>query len=333
MSSVAEFVRAAQDAASRSHSASITVDAGAAVRVELCGAAVVSALAAGLLPAAGETPQPVAELFCFESAESGVDPPAPPWPVGAFSSQRQELPGFTEPPRIASYDVQHATMSYWDEESATGVQWFRDTGGMMPAEPGAPMRNLLRWSLAARGAHMLHLAAAGGVLFGGPGGAGKSTSSLACALAGAPFTSDDFSVVTFEPRPTVHAVYSCVKATDPTLELLPGLEDFGRPVGRDWRDKLRLDARERITRTQPVHAVVLPRLAARTGTPRPIAPGAALAHLTGGSLPVMICGMRRTLAAMRELLERLPVYSLDVGPDVERIPAAVAEIAPVGSAA
>lgn len=333
MSTISDFVRAAKTAGERSESVVIEVEAGPGVRVEFCGTPVISALSGALLPAEATVRRPAATLYCFESAASGVAPPAPPWPEAAFSSQRQEVAGFTEPPEIATYDLEHATLSYWDETAATGVQWFRDAAQMMPAEPGAPLRNLLRWALAPHGAHMLHLGAAGGVLFGGPGGAGKSTSSLACALAGAPFTSDDFTVVTLGEKPMAHAVYSCVKATDSTLELLPELKGFGSPSGRDWRDKLRLDVSDRIERAQPVSAVVLPERAERTGTPQPIAPSAALARLTGGSLPVMLGGMRRTLAAMRELLERLPVYSLEVGPDVERIPDVVSEIGNLGRVA
>lgn len=333
MSAVSGFVRAAEQAGERSKAEVVELDLGPGVRVEFCGTSVASRLTPALLPADRRLVSPAARLYCFESASSGVAPPAPPWSAGAFSGQRQEVAGYTEPPEIATYDLEHATLSYWDERAATGVQWFRDATSMMPAEPGAPLRNLLRWALAPHGAHMLHLATAGGVLFGGPGGAGKSTSSLACALAGAPFTSDDFSVVTLDPQPVAHAVYSCVKATDATLELLPGLEQFGTPSGRDWRDKLRIDVSARIERSQPVGAIVLPERSERTGALRPVSPASALAHLTGGSLPVMLGGMRRTLAAMRELLERLPVYSLAVGPDVERIPDALAEVATIGSAA
>ncbi len=327
MSSIADFVAAAETARERVPREAFDVGAGELrVRVELIGEDVIATLKRGFLTYDDRQSDPAARIYAFESATSGVLPPAPPWPAESFKGPRQEIPGFTEPPRLAVYDIEHATLAYYDEDADAGVQWFRDGAEMAPGEGGAPLRNLLRWSLGAHGAHMLHLASAGGVLIGGPGGAGKSTTALNCALAGLDFTSDDFSVVTLGERPVAHAVYSCIKVTDAALELLPGLADFGEAAGLDWRGKHRIDLRSRITRSQEVHAIVLPELAPRTGTPEPLAPAEALRRLTGGSMTVMTGAMQRSLGALRELLERLPAYTLAVGPDLERIPEVVAQL-------
>lgn len=334
MTSVPDFVAAAEAARERAPGACVDVAAGdLRVRVELIGEDVIAMLKRGLLACDDVSPDPAARIYAFESAASGVMPPKPPWPAQSFEGPRQEIPGFTDPPQLAVYDIEHATLAYYDERANAGVQWFRDGSQMAPGEGGAPLRNLLRWSMGAHGAHMLHLATAGGVLIGGPGGAGKSTTSLNCALAGLGFTSDDFSVVTLGDRPVSHAVYSCIKVTDAALELLPALANFGEAAGLDWRGKHRIDLRSRITRSQEVRAIVLPVRAERTGAPVPLAPAEALRRLTGGSMTVMTGAMQRSLAALRELLERLPAYTLEVGPDLERIPQAIAELGAVGSAA
>lgn len=334
MTSVADFVAAAESAREREPAACVDVAAGELrVRVELIGEEVIAMLKRGLLACDDTSANPAARIYAFESATSGVMPPKPPWPAQSFKGPRQEIPGFTDPPQLAVYDIEHATLAYYDERANAGVQWFRDGGQMAPGEGGAPLRNLLRWSMGAHGAHMLHLATAGGVLIGGPGGAGKSTTSLNCALAGLDFTSDDFSVVTLGERPVSHGVYSCIKVTDAALALLPEIANFGEAAGLDWRGKHRIDLRSRITRSQEVHAIVLPELAERTGAPVPLAPAEALRRLTGGSMTVMTGAMQRSLAALRELLERLPAYTLEVGPDLERIPDAIAELGAARSAA
>lgn len=333
MSGIADFVAAAERAAELPGSSTADLRVGpATVRVELAGPLLTDLLRRGLLEADATVERPGAHLYAFETAASGVPAPPPPWPVEAFDGRRHEIDGFIDPPEIATFDIDHSTLNYWDERAAAGVQWFRDAASMMPGEGGAPLRNLLRWALSAQDVHLLHVASATGVLFGGPGGAGKSTSSLACALAGEPFTSDDFTAVTLGEEPTAHAVFACIKATDETLALLDGLSEIGEHAGRDWRGKLRIDVRGTITRSQRIHAVVLPEQAERTGEPRPVDAVDALRRLTGGSLPVMVGGMAETMAGMRELLERVPSYVLPVGPDTENIAPAVAALAPAGSA-
>ncbi len=333
MSSITDFVAAAEAARARAIRESLDVAVGELrVRVELIGAEVVARLRRGLLVSEDLAADPVARLLAFESAESGVAPPGPPWPVANFKPGRPEITGFTEPPQLAVYDLPHSSLAYYDERVDTGVQWFRDASRMSPGEAGEPLRNLLRWSLGAHGAHMLHLAAVGGLLIGGPSGAGKSTTALNCALAGLEFTSDDQSVITLGERTLAHGVFSCVKATDTGLGLLPGLADFGEPAGRDWRGKHRFDLTARITRSQEVHAIVFPELAGRTGELVPLAQTEALRKLIGASLPAMSCAMDRSLAALRELVDRLPAYTLEVGPDIESIPDLIGELGTVRSA-
>jgi hypothetical protein len=332
LSGIDDFIAAAGLAASKLPARVIELaPAGIRVRVNLIGERVGEALAGGLLAAepgaAGPGAAPAIELDVFDSAESGVRPPKPPWPAATFDSQRHEIAGYTEPPELALFDIDHGTLSYFDARAGRGVQWFRDARSMSSGEGGSPLRNLLRWSLAAHDVYLLHLAAAGGVLFGGIGGAGKSTSSLTCALAGLPFTSDDFSAVTLGARPEAHAVYAYVKATQATLGLLPELAEFGPLAGLDWRGKQRIDMTAKITPSQEVFAIVLPELAERTGELVELSQAEAMRRVTSGSLAVMQCDVQRSLTALRELVELLPAFKLPVGPDVEAIPAALAPLA------
>src|SRR5262249_49065941 len=84
--------------------------------------------------------------------------------------------------------------------------------GDLRAHPGAPA--LSAW-LAGRGLQVLHAAAVAfagrGVLLVGPGGAGKTTAALACALAGGDFLGDDLCAVEAGGIPRVHSLFGTVK--------------------------------------------------------------------------------------------------------------------------
>jgi hypothetical protein len=324
VTSIADFVEASREAATSSPSASLSISpAGLTIRINLAGSTLIDQLQPGLLTGEGE---PVAELHAFDSAGTGVAPPSPPWPTEAFKGERSEIAGFNDPPQLATYDQEYATLSFYDEDAAAGVQWFRDAGSIPPWEGGAPLRNLIRWALAPHGAHMIHAASVGGALITGPGGAGKSTTSLACALAGLPFTSDDFSVITTNSVPTAHACFAYAKATPETYELLPALEQFATAAQKDWRGKSRLKIASRITRSQEISAIVLLARAEKTGKPRKLDPPEALRRISAGNLTLMPGATSRTLAALAELVAQLPAYELAVGPDVAAIPEAIAAL-------
>lgn len=296
------------------------------LRVNLVGEGMSGRLAAGLLTgdAAGT---PSSEIWAFDTAGTGVKPPPPPWGRSAYQEQRDELIGFSEPPTIATWDQEFATLSIYDEPARQGVQWIRDAAGLHPGEGGAPMRNLLRWALGADDVHVLHAAAAGGVLLCGLSGAGKSTTSFACLLAGLDFTADDHCAVRISPDGvTADAIFAFSRATPETMQLLPGLNDFSADVELDWNNKKRLRVADRIVRSQAINAIVLPVRAEQTGDPRRLDPQEALRRMTVGNLLMMPGATGRTLGALRQLLEQLPAWELPVGDDLAAVADRVAAL-------
>jgi hypothetical protein len=178
--------------------------------------------------------------------------------------------------------------------------------------------------------HVLHAAAAGGVLLCGMSGAGKSTTSLVCLLAGLAFTADDHCAVRItDDGVTADAIFAFARATPPTMQLLPGLADFAADEQLDWNNKRRLYVTERIERSQPINAIVLPVRAEKTGTPRELDAHEALRRLTVGNLLLMPGATGRTLAALKDLLELLPAYELPVGSDTEVVADEIARLGAV----
>ena len=140
--------------------------------------------------------------------------------------QREEIAGWTRPPHLASYSTDYATLSVADTAAGIGVQWLRDASAMAPWEGGAPLRSILRWTLERHGVHLIHAAAVGngadGVLLLGSGGAGKSTTALACMQAGMALVADDYTLVAPGAPPTAHPAFAIAKAAPASLELLGG---------------------------------------------------------------------------------------------------------------
>jgi hypothetical protein len=303
--------------------------AGVPVRVHLAGEELVDRLAPGMLEGlieAGE--RPAVELWAFDGAGSGRAAPRPPWGPRDYL-QREEIAGWTQPPQLASYSNDYATLSVADTDAGLGVQWLRDATVMAPWEGGAPLRSILRWTLARHGVHLIHAAAVGtgadGVLLLGSGGAGKSTTALACLQAGMALVSDDYTLVRPGSPPTAHPAFAIAKAGPGSLELLGGGDLDARAVGArvDWRGKLRLPIADVVCPSLALRAVVLPRVAERTGVAVPHDRREALRSIAVSTLLQLPGDSAATLTVLRELLATLPVYSLDVGPDVAAIPEAI----------
>ena len=281
-----------------------------------------------LLPAENPTGAPRERFFAFDTAESGIEPLDPPWDWSAFEKTHKTIAGYTEPPQLAVYEAEFSTLYFYDADAHAGVQWAADATRMSPGEGGATMRHFFRWALGAFGVNLIHAAAVGGALICGPSGAGKSTTSLVCALAGLPFTSDDYSLLSLENgEPRAHALYAYAKATPESLELVPEIADFAAAARRDWRGKLRLEVADRITRSQPISCVVIPVRAERSGWPDRLAPREALRRIVAANLLIFPGATRRTLTAVTELVRSVPVYELPIGPDIEGIPAAIESVA------
>lgn len=327
-------VATAEAAADRGPSRTLQIaPAGVSVTVTLVGDSLIDELAPGML-AAGQPPSDF-HLWAFDGAGSGMSPPQPPWPETAYRA-RDEVAGWTDPPLLAAFDTAHATVSAIDLNAGAGVQWQRDAAKMAPWEGGAPLRQLVRWALSRSGAHLIHAAAvgdeAGGVLLIGRGGSGKSTSALAALAAGMRFVADDYTVVRVGAQITAHPAFGIAKATPASLALIAGLDDRADGARADWQGKLRLPVGDIVDPALPLRAIVWPEVSARTGAPTRVEPADVMREAAISTLFQLAGGADLTLEVLSTLIERLPVFRLEVGPDIERVPERLAEAIRLGAA-
>src|SRR5262249_43157012 len=136
----------------------------------------------------------------------------------------------------------------------------------------SPFRIALSWLLNRNGMQMVHGAAVSvgnkAALLAGAGGAGKSTTALACALAGMGYLGDDYCAVEPSSR-KVHMVYRTAKVLSPTVAMLPAL--------RHWlanRDRIGLEkgvmflktGDVQLVRSATLSAIMLPHLSSEGRT-------------------------------------------------------------------
>ena len=194
--------------------------------------------------------------------------PSPPWTTGHYLA-RGEVAGFNDGRIHTSFDMGSGVLNMLDVHRNVGIFWTRDAGHFPQWESGAPLRIILHWWMRQRDCQFTHAAAIGtpkgGVLLGGRGGSGKSTTALACLGADLNYVSDDYCLVQTKPTPYVYSVYNSGKIVPDSFEKFPYLEKLFKNISHFDGEKMLffLDKKyhEKISAGFPIKAIVLPCIA------------------------------------------------------------------------
>ena len=175
-----------------------------------------------------------------------------------------------------------------------------------------------------------------GVLLAGPGGSGKSTTSIMCHLAGFAYLADDYVAVEWnsDGNVTGHSVYNSSHIEPEHLKKFPALVSAGATSGSLTREDKSLVILSDLEAGNFAHAATirvigLPRVAhTPTTAVRRASKVEALMRLAPSSLFLLpYAGMSRDgFAKLNDLVNRLPAYWLELGEDLAEIPAVVDEI-------
>lgn len=226
-----------------------------------------------------------------------------------------------------------------DLERKLGVFWIPDARAVPYYESGAPLRGMLHWWLSNAQRQLVHGGAVGtaegGVLLGGVGGSGKSTTSLACLDSPLLYAGDDYTLVTNSPAPFVHSLYNTAKVK--TLEDLqarfPHLESWVTNADgvRDNQEKplmfVHEHRREKLINGFPLKALVFPRYVGNTKCQlEPLAPGSAFKALAPSTITQTPGAGAETMRALSALVRQVPSYLLGVSSDVRAIPDAIIDL-------
>jgi hypothetical protein len=260
----------------------------------------------------------------WDSATSGTAPCVLPWSAADVTA-RGNVRGHDDPRVRLRHDPISGLVAAYDVSAHEAVWWFPDARAVPWVERSSPLREIIAWSVAGPRTPLVHAAAIGGrdggVLMSGPSGAGKSVTALAALAAGMRYAGDDHILVSLDPEPVAHSLYSLARVHAPDLERIPAL----RSAFVGWMDgahaaKAVIDTHrigpDAVVGRVPLSALVIPEptTSGRTRL-RPISAVEALRRIAPSTIFLIAQEPRALMAAMGELVKRLPAYSLELGGD------------------
>jgi hypothetical protein len=283
---------------------------------------------AHLTAAPAGSPELVVNLW--DSTATGVAPPPRPQaasgePVGAFYF-------FEDPPARGVFQPGMQAFSVVDLGADRAWYWVADPSALPYWERAAPIRQILHWWMATRGHQQVHGGAVGtpdgGVLLVGKGGSGKSTCSLVSLRSELRYAGDDYTMVSVEPRPWVHSLFSSGKVDPANLWRVPHLELAVSNAEYLATEKavVFVDQQfpDRPIAGFPLRAILLPKI---TGGPStralPTSRAAALTALAPSTVFQLHTAGREALQFMADLVRHVPAYVLELGTDVSEIPGVI----------
>ena len=314
----AEFMRAATaEVRGRSSEEHDLVIADVRIRIMVAGSSLTTwlggALNCRLEPSSGAAD---AQLF----VATGYPFPPPPWAADDYINGHR-IRHLVGGERLATFDVERRILNMYDHATTTGMFWCHDVADLPDWEFGAPLRSLLTWVLRHRNIHLVHAAAVGeplvgGVLLAGRGGSGKSTTTLACVAAGMATAGDDYCAVS-GGHPNAYAIYGLAKVAPSSIA--GSLVDLRTAHTPRADGKVHTSLGKSLCSELPLRAIVLPTVADRTGEPTCVSPRQALYRIAPNTMLQSELGGRELFAALAALVNSLPAYSLEVGPDLDRV--------------
>jgi len=241
--------------------------------------------------------------------------------------------------RAALHGHDSNMLSLLDLQERIGFLWVEKDSDIPWYETGAPLRTLLYWWFSHLGQQMVHGGAigtkSGGLLLGGKGSSGKSTTALASLDSSLLYAGDDYALIATEPQPFVHSLYNTAK--------VKGEADFARfPwIAAQICNAERIGAGaekpmmflhehrpEKIVSGFPLKAVVLPRYI--PGTDRckivPVAPESALKAIAQSTVTQLTGAGSEALRALSRLVHGVPCYLVGLGAHLEEIPQVMLEL-------
>ncbi|MCX6048192.1 MAG: hypothetical protein NT075_24085 [Chloroflexi bacterium] len=303
--------------------------AGYTVCLRFAGQALVPQLTSALSHLA-TTPTSLPDLVvCLaDQQSSGIAMPPAAWAPGMYSTAQARL--------YFHLNEQDQRQESFMPRFRLGLFAIADSALYPPNAQAAPLRHILVWWLAQQGLYGLHVAAVGNaegaVLIVGSGGAGKSTTAIACLQAGFTYIGDDFCVLGFDPAPRIHSLYSSGKLRDDSRQWLKPHEAAARELGGkgkmiyQWHTQFK----SQLPRSLPIRAILLPRISGATATTaRSASPGEAFTALTTTTLRVLSLpapAVSRVVGAISRLTRQVPCYHLALGSETTQIPGGISSI-------
>jgi hypothetical protein len=215
-------------------------------------------------------------------------------------------------------------LTFFDPDARLGAVWVDSLESIPSWETHAPLLRVWHATLARRDRCVTHAAAVGdeygGVLLAGPGGSGKSTTTLAAILGGMRCVGEDYVIIDLAGEEIeAHALYNNIKLSPSVRDLLPELPDALHQAPARGMEKMiaRIDdirVGAQISRLQ-LRAVVIPRLGAADCRLNPCSSADALRALAPSTIFQLSGDGGGALGPLSQVVRHLPCSFLDLSTD------------------
>jgi hypothetical protein len=269
-------------------------------------------------------------LFVWDGTNSEALPPPPPWiptalePLGVVGSHSNDAVR-------CAVDIHTDSLIVYNFARNSSHTWYPSIVELPAWARASPFRVVLSWLCNRHGMQIVHGAAVAidgrAVLLAGTGGAGKSTTALACALAGLDYLGDDYCAV--EPAAgKVHMVYRTAKLFKPTLNMIPSLAAWIDNRDRIEEEKgvifLQPDDVS-LVRSAALSAILLPRIGVESSTTfYPATRDEAIKAILPSTIGGLMGGTSVTPRLIMELVRSVPAFHLALGTDLKAVTDTVA---------
>lgn len=281
-----------------------------------------------------ESSNPALTVCVWDSASTGQRMAAPPWERDDFLA-RGVIQGYNDERIHTAFQYGSSAVNMFDAERNLGIFWVPAADDLAYWEKGAPLRTILHWWFSRHKRQLVHAAAVGnscgGVLIGGKGGSGKSTTALACLQAGLAYASDDYALLGLEPEPIVYSLYGSAKLDGNQLKRFPHLLSKVSNEHRLKDEKALLFVNRhypsRVKASFPLRAILLPRV---TGKPETLLIRTGMAKGLTALAPSTIFQLpgagNETFKFLAAFVRSVPSYELALGTNLDEIPRVIEEL-------
>jgi hypothetical protein len=228
------------------------------------------------------------------------------------------------------FQIHHQCISIYDPANARAYFWINSLAELGDWHRAKPFRSIIHWFLSQHGLSMIHGAVvgteAGSVLITAKGGSGKTTTALACFLAGMNYLSDDYVAIDCQKQ-MAYSLFNSAMLTKDNLVRFPVFGPYVQNPTRAEGIKALVYLHHihpgRLRRLAPLKAILIPRVMHTSRTT--IVPTSRVHALM--AIAPTIRSLRNyeqeKLSAAKHLAERVPCFELQLGSDMQDVAATV----------
>lgn len=265
-------------------------------------------------------------VCCWDSLSTSTPPPWLPKLKNAIGKEN-DITYFDDEAIYFSFNHTSGVLNLFRAREKIGLFWIKSHTKLPQYEKASALKNLLNWFFYRRHFYMVHSAAVGindrGILIGGKGRTGKSTTAMACFRYGMKYAGDDYIMLAKNRGYRAYSVYNSIKLEENNIFRLFKLPSDMVTVDSFYKKNvmyLNDMNRAGISTGFKICALLLPNIQTDTkpGLKR-ISPAQAFREMAPSSIFQQMGPKERVFEFLAEMTRMLPCYQLTLSADIDRI--------------